>query len=69
MSAVHVIQHKIMGLVKVSESFLIDGGGLVLIDTGHSKGCSSNVIKSLTKLGREPDEIELCILTHRHWIT
>ena len=63
---IHPIQHKMMGLVRVSKSFLVDCEELVLIDTGHSRGCSGNVVRAVRGLGREPQEIVLCVLTHRH---
>ena len=63
---IHPIQHKMMGLVMVSKSFLVDCGELVLIDTGHSRGCLGNVVRAVRGLGREPQEIALCVLTHRH---
>ncbi|MCW3979533.1 MAG: MBL fold metallo-hydrolase, partial [Candidatus Bathyarchaeota archaeon] len=53
-------------MVRVSKSFLVDCGELVLIDIGHSRGCSGNVFRALRGLGREPQEIALCVLTHRH---
>ncbi len=35
---IHAIQHKMLGLLKGSKSFLIDEDDLVLIDAGHSWG-------------------------------
>jgi glyoxylase-like metal-dependent hydrolase (beta-lactamase superfamily II) len=55
-----------MGLVRVSKSFLVDCEELVLIDTGHSKGCTGNVVRAVRGLRRDPQEIVLCVLTHRH---
>lgn len=63
---IHPIQHKVLGLFRVSKSFLVDCGELVLIDAGHSRGCSGNVVRAVRGLGREPREIALCVLTHRH---
>lgn len=63
---IHAIQHKMLGLLKGSKSFLIDEDDLVLIDAGHSGGCARNVLKMVKVLGMDPGAIDLCILTHRH---
>jgi glyoxylase-like metal-dependent hydrolase (beta-lactamase superfamily II) len=65
-SLIHVVQHRLLGLMSVSKSFLIDSSDLVLIDTGLSSGSARNVMSKLRELERAPGDIDLCILTHRH---
>ncbi len=61
---IHIVQHRLLGLMSVSKSFLIDSSDLVLIDTGLSSGSARNVMSKLRELERAPGDIDLCILTH-----
>ena len=63
---VHAIQHRMLGLVKSSKSFLIDEDDIVLIDAGPSKGSARAVLGTLEAIGKKSGSIDLCILTHRH---
>ena len=63
---VHTIQHKMLGFVKSSKSFLIDEDDIVLIDAGPFKGSARAILETLETMGKEPGSIDLCILTHRH---
>ena len=53
-------------MVEIYKPFIIEYGGFVLVDTGHSRGCTINVVKTTIRLGVEPEAIDLCIMTHRH---
>jgi len=53
-------------LVEIYKPFIIEYGGFVLVDTGHSRGCTINVVKTTIRLGVEPEAIDLCIMTHRY---
>ena len=53
-------------MVEIYKPFIIEYGGFVLVDTGHSRGCTINVVKATIRLGVEPEAIDLCIMTHRH---
>ncbi|MGQ9680393.1 MAG: MBL fold metallo-hydrolase [Candidatus Bathyarchaeia archaeon] len=64
---IHIVKHLLFKAVTISKSFLIDDEELVLIDTGYSEGCARNILKLLKKEGRQPSEIELCLLTHKHF--
>lgn len=63
---IFIIKHSLFGVMNV-KSFLIGNGELVLIDTGYSNRCARNILNALRKIGRKPDEIKLCLLTHRHF--
>lgn len=63
---IKAIQHTRFGLLKLSKSFLINGDGLILVDTGYSPGCAGNVLEALNEMGKAPGDIEICIITHSH---
>ncbi|MBS7619766.1 MBL fold metallo-hydrolase [Candidatus Bathyarchaeota archaeon] len=63
---ISTIKHSLFGLTTV-KSFLLDDGELVLVDTGYSGRCAQNILNAVRKIGRRPDEIKLCLLTHRHF--
>jgi glyoxylase-like metal-dependent hydrolase (beta-lactamase superfamily II) len=53
-----------LGMVK---AFLIESDeNLVLIDTGYSPDHGQTILNKVQNLGRNPDDVELCIITHRH---
>ena len=53
-----------LGMVK---AFLIESDEkLVLIDTGYSPDHAKTILDKAQSLGRNPDDVELCIITHRH---
>ena len=53
-----------LGMVK---AFLIESGkNLVLIDTGYSPDHADTILGKVRSLGRSPNNVELCIITHRH---
>ncbi len=56
---VHVLLH---GMVNV---FLLEGDGLVLVDTG-TPGGSRRILRALAKKGIDPKRIRLIIATHNH---
>ena len=56
--------HRIHG--RLSYSHLIEAeGGLVLVDVGFT-GHGQRVLERISRLGRDPSEIRLCVLTHGH---
>ncbi len=63
---IHTVHHKMLGLVTVSKSFIVDEGDVVLIDTGLTGGSAGTILSKLKEMGRDPKDVELCILTHRH---
>lgn len=63
---ISIIKHSLFGVITV-KSFLLGDGELVLIDTGYSGRCAQNILNAVRKIGRQPDEIKLCFLTHRHF--
>ena len=46
-------------------AFVIDDKGLTLIDTGY-KNDSAKIFKSISKVGKNPNDIKQIILTHCH---
>ena len=53
-----------LGMVK---AFLIESDeNLVLIDTGYSPDHGQTILNKVQNLGKNPDDVELCIITHRH---
>ena len=53
-----------LGFVK---AFLIESGNkLVLVDTGSKPDDSQIILSQVKSLGKEPKDIELCVITHRH---
>jgi len=53
-----------LGFVK---AFLIESGNkLVLVDTGSKPDDAQIILSQVKSLGKEPKDVELCIITHRH---
>ncbi|KAA3640640.1 MAG: MBL fold metallo-hydrolase [Bacteroidetes bacterium] len=46
-------------------AFVIDDNGLTLIDTGYA-GSTDRIFKSISKAGKNPEDIKRIILTHLH---
>lgn len=64
MSMIEGIHPVPLGMVK---AFLIESDeNLVLIDTGYSPDHAETILDKVRSLGRSPDDVELCIITHRH---
>ena len=51
-----------LGMVNV---FVIKGESIILVDTGHAKH-GEKILTELDKLGIQPDDLDLIILTHGH---
>ena len=51
-----------LGMVNV---FVIKGESIILVDTGHAKH-GEKIITELEKLGIQPEDLDLIILTHGH---
>jgi len=63
---IHAVQHRVLGVVGVSKSFIIEDQEVVLVDTGFSKGSARRIIGALNGLWKSPEEVGLYIITHRH---
>ncbi|MHC4777445.1 MAG: MBL fold metallo-hydrolase [Planctomycetota bacterium] len=50
----------------ITHCYLIAGDGFVLVDTG-TPGKANRFMKSLEKLGIDPGDIRLIVITHGHW--
>ena len=48
-------------------SCLFVGDGLTLVDAGRSESPEESIYPYIRRLGREPSEISLVVLTHAHW--
>lgn len=52
---------------KHANTYLVEAdNGLVLVDTGMP-GSEKRILKAIANLGREPSDVKLILLTHRHW--
>src|SRR3989442_10906472 len=50
-----------------ANTYLVEAdNGLVLVDTGMP-GSENRILKAVADLGREPSDVKLILLTHRHW--
>ena len=50
-----------------ANTYLVEAdNGLVLVDTGMP-GSEKRILKAVADLGREPSDVKLILLTHRHW--
>ena len=63
---IHVVQHRIAGLLPVVNSFVAEGEDLVLIDTGLNDGSARNILRKLEALNHKLSDVDLCIITHAH---
>ena len=63
---IHVVPHKVAGLIPMVNSFIAEGEDLVLIDTGLNDGSGRSIIKSLEALNHRLSDVDLCIITHAH---
>jgi len=63
---IHVVEHRIVGLLPVVNSFIAEGQDLTLIDTGLNNGSAATLIKKLESLDHSLSEVDLCIITHAH---
>ncbi len=64
--SIHVVLHRIAGVIQVVNSFIAEGEDLVLIDTGLNDASGRNIIKRLGALEHRLSDVDLCILTHAH---
>ena len=64
--SIHVVPHKIVGLIHIVNSFIADGEDLVLIDTGLNDASGRRIIKRLEALDHKLSNVDLCIITHAH---
>ena len=52
---------------KHANTYLVEAdNGLVIVDTGMP-GSEKRILKAIASLGREPRDVKLILLTHRHW--
>lgn len=52
---------------RAANTYLVEAGnGLVLVDTGMP-GSEKAILKAVASLGRQPSDVKLILLTHRHW--
>ena len=63
---IHVVEHRILGLFPVVNSFIAEGKDLVLIDTGLNDGSARSIIKKLGTLNHRLSDVDLLIITHAH---
>ena len=50
-----------------ANTYLVEAdNGLVLVDTGMP-GSEKRILKAVAGLGRQPSDVKLILLTHRHW--
>jgi glyoxylase-like metal-dependent hydrolase (beta-lactamase superfamily II) len=63
---IHAVQHRLIGIMGVSKSFIIEDQEVVLVDTGFSKGSARRIIGAFNGLWKSPEEVALCVITHRH---
>jgi len=63
---IHVIEHKLVGIFPVVNSFIVDGEDLVLVDTGLNGGSAKTIIRNLERLGHTLNDVDVCIITHAH---
>ncbi len=63
---IHVVEHRMAGLLPVVNSFIAEGDDLVLIDTGLNDGSARNIVKKLGSLDHKLADVDVCVLTHAH---
>ena len=63
---ISIVKHSLLGVMTV-KSLILDEGDLALVDTGYSAGCGGRILDAVKGMGRQPEEIKLCILTHKHF--
>jgi glyoxylase-like metal-dependent hydrolase (beta-lactamase superfamily II) len=63
---IHVIEHKLVGIFPIVNSFIAEGEDLVLVDTGLNAGSAKTIIRSLEGLGHQLSDVDVCIITHAH---
>lgn len=52
---------------RAANAYLVEAdNGLVLVDTGMP-GSEKRILKAVAALGRQPSDVKLILLTHRHW--
>lgn len=64
--SIHVVPHKVAGLIPLVNSFIAEGEDLVLIDTGLNDGSGRSIVKRLEALNHKLSDVDLCIITHAH---
>src|SRR5207247_624289 len=66
-AGIEIIPCRINGPRGVVKSFLLyDEESLVAVDTGFSDVDTDIIVERIRKLGREPNDLTMCILTHQH---
>lgn len=63
---IRVVEHRLVGLFPIVNSFVAEGEDLVLIDAGFNDSSARSIIKTLESLDHKLSEIDLCIITHAH---
>jgi hydroxyacylglutathione hydrolase len=52
---------------RYANTYLVEAdNGLVLVDTGMP-GSEKRILKGVADIGRQPSDVKLILLTHRHW--
>ena len=65
---VYIIPLKRWLVVTYTRSFLLTcDGEMVLVDAGYSPKSAEAILDYVRKMGRRPEDVSLCILTHHHW--
>ena len=62
-----VIPCRLNGPRGVVKAFLVhDPAGMVLVDTGRSDEDAEIILERIASIGRSPDDIAACVITHHH---
>lgn len=63
---IHVVDHRLAGLIPVVNSFIAEGDDLVLVDTGLNEASARSIEKKLESLNYRLADVDVCIVTHAH---
>lgn len=63
---IHVVEHRMAGLLPVVNSFIIEGQDLTIVDTGFNDGSAKTITKALEALDYKLSDVDLCVITHAH---
>ncbi len=63
---IQVIEHKLVGIFPIVNSFIVEGEDLILVDTGLNGGSAKTIIRNLERLGHTLRDVDVCIITHSH---
>jgi glyoxylase-like metal-dependent hydrolase (beta-lactamase superfamily II) len=63
---IHVVEHRLAGIIPVVNSFVAEGQDLTLIDAGLTGGSTHIITRKVEALDHRLEDIDLMIITHAH---